>query len=131
VTGRSFAAAVGSEVLLASRSQHWWRSPLVFEIHRISSKEYVERTTAGHQLMINLGGPVPMGWLEGAKRRESILRPDDLCIQSDGDSNAPRWHDTLTFATASIGQGVIDALLGERSPPSAELFPKRHCVAAP
>ena len=129
VTGRSFAAAAGSEIVLASRAQPWWQSPLVFEVHRMPSHAYEEHTTEGHQLMINLGGPVRIGWLDEANRREALLGPDHLCIQSDGDANAPRWHDTLTFATASIGRGVVDELLGEAAPAEAELFPKRHCVA--
>jgi AraC family transcriptional regulator len=130
-TGRPFATARGPEILAASRTKTWWKSPLVFEVHRMSSHAYEEHTTDGHQLMVNLGGPVPIGWLEGATRRESVLRPDDLCIQSDGDSNAPRWGDTFTFATASLGRTALDNLLGEDAPPPTELFPKRHCVAAP
>lgn len=128
VTGRSFATAAGPQVVLASRAQRWWQSSLVFEVHRMASHAYDEHTTDGHQLMINLGGAVRMGWLEGAKRREAVLGPDQLCIQSDGDANAPRWRDTLTFATASIGRGVLVELLGEHAPASAAVFPKRHCV---
>jgi AraC family transcriptional regulator len=130
VTGRPFPTAAGSDVVLASRTRAWWQSPLVFEVHQMSSHAYEEHTTEGHQLMINFGGPVPIGWLEDARRRESLLHPDHLCIQSDGDSNAPRWQGALTFATASIAPDAVDELLGEQAPPSAELFPKRHCVAA-
>jgi AraC family transcriptional regulator len=130
LTGRPFPAAAGSDVVLASRAQRWWQSPLVFEVHQMSSHAYEEHTTDGHQLMINLGDPVAIGWLEDTRRRESLLHQDHLCIQSHGDSNAPRWLGTLRFATASIARDAIDELLGQEAPHSAELFPKRHCVPA-
>jgi AraC family transcriptional regulator len=130
VTGRRFATAAGSEVVLASRTQRWWHSPLVFEIHQMASHSYQEHTTEGHQLMINLGGSIPIGWLEDGKRRESLLHPDHLCIQSDGDSNAPRWLGALTFATASIARHPMHELLGDDAPLSAAPFPKRHCMPA-
>ncbi|MDB4957186.1 MAG: Transcriptional regulator, AraC family [Myxococcales bacterium] len=127
-TGRSSATATGAAVILTSKAQRTWRSPLIFEVHRMASHEYDEHTTVGHQLMINLGGSVRFGWLEGERRHESVLRPEHICIQSDGDSNAPRWRGELLFATASIEPSMIDALLGDRAPPTTEVFPKVHCV---
>jgi AraC family transcriptional regulator len=129
-TGRRLSTAAGSDVVLASSNARSWQSPLVFELHRMSDHEYGEHTTLGHQLMINLGGPVRLGWLEDGRRCESVLRRGQMCIQSDGDSNAPRWSGELTFATASIDPSMIEALLGEDAPCTAEVFPKRHCIAA-
>lgn len=94
----------------------------------MAQNEYPEHTTVGHQLMLNLGGPVRLGWLEDARRREATLGPGDLCIQSDGDSNAPRWADEMTFATASIAPAAIDELLGDSAPQREDLFPKKHCA---
>jgi AraC family transcriptional regulator len=130
-TGDEFSTANGSAVLLASKSTGVWRSPLVFEVHRMAQNEYPEHTTVGHQLMLNLGGPVRLGWLEEGRRREAILRPGDLCIQSDGDSNAPRWADEMMFATASIAPGAFEELLGEYTPHREDLFPKKHCAPDP
>jgi AraC family transcriptional regulator len=127
-TGAAFATATGAAVMLASSSHAGWRSPLIFEIHRMPPGAYDPHTTIGHQLMMNLGGPVRFGWLDRNRRREAWLETGQLCIQSDGDSNAPRWHDELTFATAAIDPSVIDSLLGDRAPARGELFPKRHCV---
>jgi AraC family transcriptional regulator len=129
-TGRRSPTATGSAVVLASRAHRSWRSPLVFEVHRMAPHEYDEHTTVGHQLMVNLGRPARLGWLEGSRRRENVLQPEHLCIQSDADSNAPRWRDELTFGTASIEHSMIEMLLGDRAPPAGEVFPKRHCVPA-
>src|ERR1700759_121217 len=88
--GQRSPAALSTNVILASSNQRGWRSPLVFEVHRMSNHEYGEHRTLGHQLMINLGGSVRLGWLEDGRRRESEFRNEQMCIQSDGDSNAPR-----------------------------------------
>jgi len=95
----------------------------------MSNHEYGEHRTVGHQLMINLGGAVQLGWLEDGRRRESEFRNEQICIQSDGDSNAPRWRGELTFATASIKPPMIESLLEDRAPAS-DVFPKRHCMDA-
>jgi AraC family transcriptional regulator len=95
----------------------------------MSNHEYGEHRTLGHQFMINLAGSVRLGWLEEGRRRESEFRNEQMCIQSDGDSNAPRWQGELTFATASIKPAMIESLLGSQVP-SGDVFPKRHCVDA-
>jgi len=129
-TGQPYSVSSGTEVVLASRACRVWRSPLLFEVHRKPRGEFREHTTINHQLMINLGSPVRLGWLEGDRRCESMLGPEHLCIQSDGDSNATRWNAEYAFATAAISPGLIDTILGDLAPPSAELFPKRHCAPA-
>jgi AraC family transcriptional regulator len=129
-TGLRSSTATGPAVVLASRAHPWWRSPLVFEVHRMPPHEYDEHTTVGHQLMINLGRPVRLGWLEGNRRREDVLKPEHICIQSDADANAPRWRDELTFGTASIEHSMIEMVLGDHALPAGEVFPKRHCVPA-
>src|ERR1700759_4084705 len=72
-TGQRLSTAVASDVVVASSNLRSWRSPLVFELHRMSDHEYREHTTLGHQLMINLGAPVRFGWLEDGRRRESTF----------------------------------------------------------
>jgi AraC family transcriptional regulator len=127
--GQASSASLSTDVILASSGRRGWRSPLVFEIHRMTDHEYGEHRTLGHQLMINVGGAVRLGWLEGGRRCESEFRNQQLCIQSDGDSNAPRWQGELTFATVSIKPAMIESLLETRIP-VGEVFPKRHCVDA-
>ena len=114
-TGRAYPTAGAPGVVHAS-ARIRWNSPLVFEIHRMAPHEYEEHVTIGHQLLVNLGGPVRFGWLEGSRRCEAILAPGGLCIQSDGDANAPRWRDTMTFATASIPLSMVDETLLDRAP---------------
>jgi AraC family transcriptional regulator len=130
VTDRAYATAIGPAVLLSS-GRRAWRTPLIFEVHRMPPQEYAEHLTVGHQLMLNLGGSVRLGWREGDRRCESTLTTGGLCIQSDGDANAPRWSGELTFATASIPASLVTTLLGDRAATGGEMFPKRHCIDDP
>jgi len=91
-------------------------------------REYEEHVTVGHQLLVNLGGPVRFGWLEGGRRREGTLANGGLCIQSDGDANAPLWRDSIMFANAAIPPSMVEAALQGRAPAPAATFAKRHCV---
>ena len=91
-------------------------------------REYQEHVTVGHQLLVNLGGPVRSGWLEGSRRHEGTLATGGLCIQSDGDANAPLWRDSITFANAAIPPSMVEAALLDRAPAPAATFAKRHCV---
>jgi len=93
--------------------------------------EYAEHVTVGHQLLVNLGGPVGFGWREGDRRHGATLATGGLCIQSAGDANAPLWRDAMTFATASIPPSMIAAVLLDRAPAPTATFAKRHCVADP
>jgi hypothetical protein len=91
--------------------------------------EYDEHVTIDHQLLVNLGDPAGIGWKEDGRRREGVLARGALCIQSDSDANAPRWHGTMTFATAAIPPSMVDALLLDHGPRPASTFAKRHCVS--
>ncbi len=129
-TGRAYGSADSAAILLAS-NRVGWSSPLVFEVHRMGPHEYEEHVTVGHQLLVNLGGPVRLGWREGDRRCEGTLAPGGLCIQSHGDANAPLWRDPMTFATASIPPSMVDAVLLDRTPMPRATFAKRHCVSDP
>jgi AraC family transcriptional regulator len=129
-TGRNLPTADASAVVRAS-SRVRWNSPLVFEVHRMGPHEYEEHVTVGHQLLVNLGGPVRFGWLEEGRRCDATLRTGDLCIQSDGDSNAPLWCDAMTFATASIPPSMVQDALQDCAPAPEATFAKRHCVSDP
>src|ERR1700754_873595 len=113
-TGSVYPTATGPAVLLSS-SLVSWRSPLVFEVHRMRAHEYEEHVVVGHQLLFNLGAPVRLGWLEEGRRHEGVLEPGAICIQSDGDANAPRWHAPMLFATAAIPAAMVAAAQPERA----------------
>ncbi len=127
-TGLDYPTAAAPAVVYAS-GRGRWRSPLVFEIHRMPPHAYDEHVVVGHQLMLNLGSPVRLGWREGDRRHEEVLGTGALCIQSAGDANAPLWRDEMTFATASIPHSMVEALLRDRAPSPTATFAKRHCVS--
>ncbi|MDF2692195.1 MAG: Transcriptional regulator, AraC family, partial [Labilithrix sp.] len=129
-TGRDFGTAAGSAIVRSS-SRIAWRSPVVFEIHHMPAHEYEEHVTVGHQLLVNLGAPVGFGWREDGRRSEGVLKTGALCIQSDGAANAPRWDESMTFATAAIPPAMIQDLLQDGAPAPAATFAKRHCVDDP
>jgi AraC family transcriptional regulator len=71
---------------------------MVFEVHKMAPHEYDDHVVVGHQLMVNLGPTVRLAWKEGDRRREGYLATGALCIQSEGESNAPSWRDEMCFA---------------------------------
>jgi AraC family transcriptional regulator len=129
-TGRDYPTANASAIVHSS-SRVRWSSPLVLEVHRMGPHEYEEHVTVGHQLLVNLGKPVRFGWREGDRRCGGTLATGELCIQSEGDANAPLWRDEMTFATASIPPSMIAAALLDRAPVPTATFAKRHCVPDP
>jgi AraC family transcriptional regulator len=126
-TGRAFQVSEPTSVVHAS-SRRAWRSPVAFEVHQREPHEYDEHVVVGHQLFLNLGAPVRLGWREGDRRFEGTLHTGGLCIQSDGDANAPLWRDPLTFACASIPASMVNAALLDLAPTPSTTFVKRHCV---
>jgi AraC family transcriptional regulator len=129
-TGRDYPTADASAVVHSS-SRVRWSSPLVLEVHRMGPHEYEEHVTVGHQLLVNLGGAVRFGWREGDRRCGATLATGGLCIQSEGDANAPFWRDAMTFATASIPPSMIATALLDRAPAPTATFAKRHGVSDP
>lgn len=129
-TGRRYAAAQGASVVLSSVRQGW-RSPLVMEVHRMAPHAYDEHRLVGHRLIVNLGGPVRFAWRSGDRGREAILPTGGLCLQSDGDTNAPAWADEMTFAAVAIPPALVESLLEERAPAPSQTFAERRCLPEP
>jgi AraC family transcriptional regulator len=129
-TGRPYAAAGASSVVLSS-ARVSWRSPLVFEVHRMADQAYAEHRSIDHRLIVNLGGPLRFGWHAGDAKREEILPTGGLCLQSDGETNAPFWREEMTFAAVAIPSAMVEALLEGRAPAPSETFQERRCLPDP
>jgi AraC family transcriptional regulator len=89
---------------------------------------YDEHVLVGHRLIVNLGAPVQFGWKRGDKLQGALLPTGGLCLQSEGDSNAPFWSDELTFAAVGFSPAVVELLLEERAPKASETFAERRCL---
>lgn len=129
-TGRPYAAAPEAAVVLSSARQPW-SSPLTFEVHRMAPHAFEEHLLVGHRLIVNLGAPVPFGWRRGDKAMDGVLPTGGLCLQSDGDSNAPRWSAEMTFAAVAVPPDLVARLLEDRAPPPSATFAERRCLAEP
>lgn len=97
----------------------------------MAAKSYEEHILVGHRLIVNLGAPVEFGWHSGDRRREAVLPTGGLCLQSDGDSNAPFWQDELTFAAIGFSPLLVETLLEDRAPRAGETFAERRCLLDP
>jgi len=126
-TGRRYAAA-GEDAVVLSSARTGWRHGLLFEVHRMAPHAYEEHVLVGHRLIVNLGAPVAFGWKRGDGTREAVLPTGALCLQSEGDSNAPFWSDELTFAAVGFPPSLVEALLEERAPKATETFAERRCL---
>ena len=80
---------------------------------------------------VSFGTPVRIGWREGDRRHEGNFHVGNLCMQSDGEFNAPRWRDAMTFACASIPHSLVTSILLDRAPDRTATFVKQHCVEDP
>ncbi|MBD2033935.1 hypothetical protein H6F76_02565 [Leptolyngbya sp. FACHB-321] len=49
-------------------------------------EHYIE----GHRLMVQVGEPTAFEWKEDDRWRQTTLKPGDFCLQSHGETNAPR-----------------------------------------
>ncbi|MBW4610051.1 MAG: helix-turn-helix transcriptional regulator [Hassallia sp. WJT32-NPBG1] len=126
-TGKRFPSAPEKSVVLSS-SQAGWSQDLTLEVQRLLPMEIPEHYIEGHRLIINLGEAVRFGWRVGARTYESILPPGGVCLQSDGEINAPFWQDEMTVAAIAISPKLIATLLEDRTPSAIETFAERRCI---
>lgn len=129
-SGQRVAAASDDAVILSS-ARTTWRSPLVFEVHRMENVSYPEHKLIDHRLIVNLGAPLRFGWHQGDQARDGILPTGGLCLQTEGDSNAPFWQDEMTFAAIAIPPRMIEALLEDRAPRPEDTFHERRLLPDP
>ncbi len=126
-TGRPYSAAGESSVVLSS-AHAGWRSPLVFEVHRMADAAYAEHRLIDHRLIVNLGASLRFGWHAGDRKRQELLPTGGLCLQSNGETNAPFWREEMTFAAVAIPPAMVEALLEDRAPTPGETFQERRCL---
>lgn len=126
-TRQRFPAAPDKSVVLSS-SQAGWCQDLILEVHRLMPMELPEHYLEGHRLIINLGGAVRFGWRSDGRTNEAVFPPGGLCLQSDGETNAPYWQDEMTVAAVAVSPEFITTLLEDRAPAAIDTFVERRCV---
>jgi AraC family transcriptional regulator len=108
-----------------------WAPSLTFEGHHMPPHVYREHVLVGHRLIVNLGDAVRFGWKRGDQTREASLQTGGLCLQTEGDLNAPFWRDEMTFAAVAIAPELVERLLEERTPSPTATFLERRCYDEP
>jgi AraC family transcriptional regulator len=104
-TEQVFPAAPQGTVQLSSAA-NGWRGILV-EHHCISSMEMSEHYVQGHRLIIHTGKPIEYEWKDGGRWRSKVLQPGAFCLQSHGEMNLPRWHDTFEFLAIALDPAFL------------------------
>jgi AraC family transcriptional regulator len=99
-TKQVFPAAPQGSVQLSSAATGW-RGILV-EQYYIQPMELPEHYVQGHRLLVHTGKPVRYEWKNGNRWRNKLLQPGEFCLQSHGEINIPRWHDTFEFIAIAI-----------------------------
>jgi len=128
LTGQRFPSAPDQAVVLSS-VRSGWHQDVTLEVHRLLPMELPEHYIEGHRLIINLGDSVRFGWRSNGRTKEAILPKGGLCLQSDGETNAPFWQDEMTVAAVAISPAFVTALLEDRAPAAADTFAERRCYS--
>jgi AraC family transcriptional regulator len=126
LTGQRFPSAPDQAVVLSS-ARCGWHQDVTLEVHRLVPMELPEHYIEGHRLIINLGDSVRFGWRSDGRTKEAILPNGGLCLQSDGETNAPFWQDEMTVAAVAISPAFVTALLEDRTPAAPDTFAERRC----
>lgn len=122
-TGDIFPAAPDGGVLLSSEDLGW--EGITVEYHRIPPLTITEHYIEGHRLAVNIGLPVRYEWKEGAKWRQTLLKPGALCLQTHGDLNFPRWWDDFEFLAIAINPQFLNQAFQGTSALEIEFQDKR------
>lgn len=104
-TEQIFPAAPQGAVQLSSAA-NGWRGILV-EHHCIPSMEMSEHYVQGHRLIVHIGKPIEYEWRDDSRWRSKVLQPGAFCLQSHGEINLPRWHDTFEFLAIALDPAFL------------------------
>jgi AraC family transcriptional regulator len=104
-TGKVFPAAPDDNVLVSSDSLGW--QSITVEYHRLPPLTIPEHKIKGHRLAVNIGAPVRYEWWADGKWQKTLLRPGEFCLQTNGDTNFPRWWDDFEFLAIAIDPAFI------------------------
>jgi AraC family transcriptional regulator len=98
--------AAPQEAVRFSSAANGWRGILI-EQHCIPSMEMSEHYVQGHRLLVHTGKPVEYEWRDGSRWRSKMLQPGAFCLQSHGEINFPRWHDTFEFLAIALDPAFL------------------------
>lgn len=104
-TGEVFPAAPEENVLVSSDSLGW--QSIIVEYHYLPPLTIPQHQIVGHRLAVNIGAPVRYEWWADGRWQKTLLKPGEFCLQTDGDTNFPRWWDDFEFMAIAINPAFI------------------------
>jgi AraC family transcriptional regulator len=126
-TGELFSAAPEGTVSHSSANVGW--RGITVESHCIPSLEMPEHYIEGHRLMVHVGAPTVFEWKEGDRWRQTTLKLGDFCLQSHGETNAPRWQNDLEFLAIALDPDFVNEIFRDTKAPEKISFqPQRGQV---
>lgn len=122
-TGKRFAAAPDGTVLLSSEDVGW--RGICVELHSLPPLEMPEHYLEGHRLMVHVGKPTTFEWKNGDRYRQTLLKPGDFCLQTHGEINIPRWHDSLEFLAIALDGNFVRQCFQDTRMPEKIVFQRQ------
>jgi AraC family transcriptional regulator len=110
-TGERVSLAPPTSCLFTS-APFGWRGISVAS-HRRDAIEMSEHYVVGHGIAVFSGKqPIPFGWKDGSDRwRDKIFNPGEFHMVTDGEVNAPRWHEPFEEISMVLDTGFVADLV--------------------
>ena len=128
-TAKPYPSAPDGSVRLSS-AEFGWRG-VEIELHRIGPMEMQDHYLVGHRLVVSTGAPVPFGWKENGRIRETVMKPGQFSLQTHGDMNAPRWSSEFEFLAIALDPTFTAEIAGAALAPEKIEFEAKRSRSDP
>lgn len=113
IRDRHLPSAPDGSVLLTS--DHANLDGIIVEHHKIEPWEMEPHIIEGHRLVINIGRPVEFEWNVGGQWQRRTYQTNSFALQTEGDRNQPRWHNTFEFISVALDDTFGRKIAGEQA----------------
>jgi AraC family transcriptional regulator len=93
--------------------------------------EMQDHYLVGHRLVVSTGAPVPFGWKENGRIRETVMKPGQFSLQTHGDMNAPRWSSVFEFVAIALDPTFTAEIAGAALAPEKIEFEAKRSRSDP
>lgn len=128
-SGGRIPAAPQGTVLHTSADAGW--HGITVELHRIGPDTLPEHYVQGHRLTIHAGAPTRFEYRQEGRWKRAFLRLGDVCLQTHGALNTPRWHDEFVFLAVALDPAFVARAFADDVQPGHIRFQERRGVEDP